>query len=193
MSASPPYSEQKYFPKTFICFASDSIFFLEKKYIRNIGLLITDFSILVFPPLDFFSSNHSHFHSPSDVEVCSRTWCICFRGDPGWWLGHRPWLCGECGNNFTWTISDRGQACGLLCILWGGLEEVWDWASPRWDCLAGQLSTVSGAWMIACVETGRRQVQISDVVTDRIWKAVLRKKINWVSFGLWARIWAGHV
>lgn len=32
----------------------------------------------------------------------------------------------------------------------------------------------------SCVETGRRQVQMSDV-TDRIWKAMLRKQINWVS------------
>lgn len=42
------------------------------------------------------------------------------------------------------------------------------------------MSAISGACMIACVETRRRQVQMSDV-TDRIWKAMLRKQINWVS------------
>lgn len=41
----------------------------------------------------------------------------------------------------------------------------------------GQVSAQGGLHHSLCY-TGRRQVQMSDV-TDRIWKAMLRKQINW--------------
>lgn len=93
-----------------------------KKWQETLSCYIIDFSILVFPSLDF-SPNYCHPLSPSDVEVCSRAWCICFRGDSRWWLGHRPWLCGEFGNSFAWIMKSRGEAFGPFCNLSGGLEE----------------------------------------------------------------------
>lgn len=92
-----------------------------KKWQEALSCYITDFSILVFPSLDF-SPNYCHLLSPSDVEVYRRAWCICCHGDTRWWLGHRPWLCGEFGNSFAWIMKGRGKAFGPFCNLSGGLK-----------------------------------------------------------------------
>lgn len=136
----PPLSKQMYIPKTLICFASAS----KKKMARSNELLYQSFSILVFPPLDVLPLIISIFFLPSDVEVCSRAWCICFLGDPRWWLGHRSWLCGEFGNSFSWTVKGVGLTSGPLCNLRGGLGKdslglrqpsLWNWQLSGEGCM----------------------------------------------------------
>ena len=87
----------------------------EKKIIRNIGLLITGFSILVFTPLDFFHLIIPIFFHPQmwksvvghDVSVSVETQGDDWDTDPDFVVSVE----------ITWTIKGRGQARGLLCTL----------------------------------------------------------------------------